>query len=253
MQGEWFETIFDERYPELFGPLEGNAEKEVEEILALLAVRSGSVVVDLGCGRGRHAIPLARKGCRVTGVDLSEKMLGLARARAHREGVSVEWVREDMRVFRRPGEFDLCLSLFTSFGYFRDEENQSVLDNVGASLKEGGTLLLDLRNAGKGLSRLENWDQTIEVPSGKLRMSMRFNRRTMRAMAEHVLIRQDGIRISSTFDVRVYSVDELETMLAHAGMRVKNIFGSLSEDPFTDESGRMVVVSVREQEASSRR
>ena len=253
MQGEWFETIFDERYPELFGPLEGNAEKEVEEILALLAVRPGSVVEDLGCGRGRHAIPLARKGYRVTGVDLSEKMLGIARARADREGVSVEWVREDMRVFRRPGAFDLCLSLFTSFGYFRDEENQKVLDNVGASLKEGGTLLLDLRNAGKGLARLENWDQTIEVPSGKLRMSMRFNRRTMRAMAEHVLIRQDGIRISSTFDVRVYSVDELETMLAHAGMRVKNIFGSLLEDPFTEESGRMVVVSVKEQEASSRR
>ena len=246
MQGEWFETIFDERYPELFGPLEGNAEKEAEEILSLLAVRPGSVVVDLGCGRGRHAIPLARKGCRVTGVDLSEKMLGIARTRAHREGVSVEWVREDMRVFRRPGAFDLCLSLFTSFGYFRDEENQLVLDNVGASLKEGGTLLLDLRNAGKGLSRLENWDQTIEVPSGRLRMSMRFDRRTMRAMAEHVLTRQDGIRISSTFDVRVYSVDELETMLAHAGMRVKSIFGSLSEDSFTDESGRMVVVSVKE-------
>ncbi len=246
MPGAWFETIFDERYPELFGPLEGNAEKEVEEILRLLAVRPRSAVEDLGCGRGRHAIPLARRGHRVTGVDLSEKMLGIARARARKEGVSVEWVREDMRVFRRPGAFDLCLSLFTSFGYFQDEENQMVLDNVGASLKEGGGLLLDLRNAGKGLSRLENWDQTIEVPSGRLRMSMRFDRRTMRAMAEHVLTRQDGIRISSTFDVRVYSVDELETMLAHAGMRVKNIFGSLSEDSFTDESGRMVVVSVKE-------
>ena len=57
MHGEWFETIFDERYPELFGPLEGNAEKEVEEILALLAVRPGSVVVDLGCGRGRRRPP----------------------------------------------------------------------------------------------------------------------------------------------------------------------------------------------------
>ncbi len=246
MPGEWFETIFDERYPELFGPLEGNAEREVEEIIALLSLRPGSAVEDLGCGRGRHAIPLARKGHRVTGVDLSEKMLGIARARAEREGVSVEWVREDMRVFRRPGGFDLCLSLFTSFGFFRDEENQMVLDNVGASLKEGGTLLLDLRNAGKGLSRLENWEQTIEVPAGRLLMTMRFNPGTMRATTEHILTRQDGIRISSTFDVRVYSVEELESMLARAGMRVKNIFGSLSEDPFTDESGRMVVVSVRE-------
>ena len=246
MPGAWFETIFDERYPELFGPLEGNAEKEVEEILGLLAVPPGSAVEDLGCGRGRHSIPLARRGYVVTGVDLSDKMLGIARSRALREGVSVEWLREDMRVFRRPGAFDLCLSLFTSFGFFNDLENQRVLDNVGVSLKEGGILLLDLRNAGKGLSRLEDWDQTIEVPSGKLWMSIRFNRRTMRATAEHVLNRQDGIRISSTFDVRVYSMDELGMMLGKAGMRVKNFFGSLSGDPFTDESGRMVIVSVNE-------
>jgi SAM-dependent methyltransferase len=245
MPGAWFETIFDERYPELFGPLEGNAEKEVEEILGLLAVPPGSAVEDLGCGRGRHSIPLARRGYVVTGVDLSDKMLHIARARALREGVSVEWLREDMRVFRRPGAFDLCLSLFTSFGFFNDRENQRVLDNVGVSLKEGGTLLLDLRNAGKGLSRLEDWDQTIEVPSGTLWMSVRFNRRTMRATAEHVLTRQDGIRISSAFDVRVYSMDELGMMLGKAGMRMKDFFGSLSGDPFTDESGRMVIVSVK--------
>ena len=246
MPGAWFETIFDERYPELFGPLEGNAEREVEEILGLLAVPPGSAVEDLGCGRGRHSIPLARRGYVVTGVDLSDKMLHIARARALREGVSVEWLREDMRVFRRPGAFDLCLSLFTSFGFFNDRENQRVLDNVGVNLKEGGILLLDLRNAGKGLSRLEDWDQTIEVPSGTLWMSVRFNRRTMRATAEHVLNRQDGIRISSAFDVRVYSMDELGMMLGKAGMRVKNFFGSLSGDPFTDESGRMVIVSSKE-------
>jgi SAM-dependent methyltransferase len=246
MPGTWFETIFDERYPELFGPLEGNSEKEVEEIIGLLALHPGSTVEDLGCGRGRHAIPLARRGFAVTGVDLSEKMLGIARARARKEGVVVEWVREDMRVFRRPGAFDVCLSLFTSFGYFNDMENQKVLDNVGMSLREGGTLLLDLRNAEKGLSRLEDGDQTIEVPSGKLRMSIRFNHSTMRATAEHILVRQDGIRISSTFDVRVYSIGELEAMLGIAGMRVKDVFGSLSGVPCTDESGRMVIVSVKQ-------
>ena len=245
MSGAWFEAIFDERYPELFGPLEGNAEKEVEEILALLSLRPGSTVEDLGCGRGRHAIPIARQGYRVTGVDLSEKMLDLARTRARKEGVSVEWVREDMRVFRRPAAFDLCLSLFTSFGYFPDEENQVVLNNVGGSRREGGTLPLDLRNAGTGVSRLENWAQTITVPSGMLRMSIRFDRRTMRATAEHMLTRQDGIRISSTFDVRVYSMEELETMLRNAGLRVRNFYGSLTGDPFTDDSSRMVVVSVK--------
>lgn len=243
MPGAWFETIFDERYPELFGPLEGDAEQEVDEILALLSPRPGSAVEDLGCGRGRHAIPLARKGYAVTGVDLSEKMLRIARERARKEGTSVEWVREDMRTFCRPRTFDLCLSLFTSFGFFGDDENRKVLSNMAQSLKKGGMLLLDLRNAGKGLTRLEDWDETRDVPAGRLRMSMRFNRRTRRAHAEHVLTRGDGIRISSTFDVRIYSKGELGAMLREAGMGKGEFFGSLDGTPFRDDSARMVVVS----------
>lgn len=77
-------------------------------------------------------------------------------------------------------------------------------------------------------------------------MAIRFNPRTRRATAKHVLTRTDGIRISSTFDVRLYSDQELEAMLRNAGMRVRNFFGSLSGDPFTGESDRMVVVSVKE-------
>ncbi len=250
MKGEkvarpWFETIFDERYPELFAPLEGNAEEEVEEIARLLALPQGAAVEDLGCGRGRHAIPLARRGYAVTGVDLSDKMLRLARTRSERDGVRVEWVRDDMRAFCRPGAFDACLSLFTSFGFFSDKENQKVLDNVGRSLKAGGRLLLDLRNAGKGLSRLDDLDETREIPSGTLKMSMRYDHASRRARAEHVLTRRDGIRISSAFDVRIYSGEELSGMIRDAGMRVTDIFGSLSGAPFDDASTRMVLVAVR--------
>ena len=241
----WFETIFDERYPELFAPLEGNAEEEVEEIARLLALPQGAAVEDLGCGRGRHAIPLARRGYAVTGVDLSDKMLRLAKTRSEKGGVQVEWVREDMRTFCRPGAFDACLSLFTSFGFFSDKENQKVLDNIGQSLKPGGRLLLDLRNAGKGLSRLDDLDETREIASGTLKMSMRYDHASRRARAEHVLTRRDGIRISSAFDVRIYSTEELSEMIGNAGMRVTDIFGSLSGAPFDDASTRMVLVALR--------
>lgn len=245
MTRPWFETIFDERYPDLFEHLEGDAEEEVEGILALLSLPPGSAVEDLGCGRGRHAIPLARKGYRMTGVDISEYMLRKARTSAEREGVEIEWVQEDMRIFRRDDAFDLVLSLFTSFGFFSDAENQAVLDNIGKSLKKGGMLLLDLRNAGKGLSRLEDQDKTIDVPSGRLRMSVHFDMRTMRAKAEHTLDRADGIRISSGFDVRIYSMEELMAMLGKAGMRVKDFYGSLTGDPFDDRSTRLVTLATK--------
>lgn len=239
----WFEPIFDKRYPELFGPIEGDAGQEVQEILGLLSPPAGASVVDLACGRGRHAIPLAHAGFRVTGVDYSEKMLLMGKSKAEREGVSVEWVREDMRTFRRPGSYDLFLSLFTSFGFFSDMENQRVLENIGASLKKSGTLLLDLRNASKGFARPEDSEKTLPVSSGLLRMSVRYDREMGRARAEHVLTRRDGIRISSVFDVRIYTKEELGIMLRNAGMRVRGFFGSLAGAPLTRISERMVVVA----------
>jgi SAM-dependent methyltransferase len=241
----WYETIFDERYPDLFEPLEQDPEEEVSQMVGLLALLPGASLVDLGCGRGRHAIPLSLRGFRVTGVDLSEKMLGLARQRADREGASVKWVREDMRTFVRPGAFDAVLSLFTSFGYFCDEENQGVLVNVARSLKESGVFLLDLRNARKGLSGEEDMEKTMTVPSGKLTLRVRFDRTTRRARAEHTLTRPDGIRISSAFDVRIYSEEELTKMLRRAGMRVSAVHGSLDGAPFTSGAERMVVIARR--------
>src|SRR5512134_134703 len=246
MKRPWYETIFDERYPELFGPLEQDPEEEVAQIIGLIPIPPGSAVADLGCGRGRHAIPLSRRGYRVTGVDLSEKMLRVARERAEREGAPVEWVREDMREFVRPAAFDVFLSLFSSFGYFGDEENQKVLDNVGRSLKRGGVLLLDLRNARKGLAGEEGMETTVKVPSGRLCMRVRFDRATGRARAEHELVRPDGIRISSAFDVRIYSEGELARMIGKTGMRVVAVHGSLDGAPFGAGADRMVVIGRRE-------
>ncbi len=245
MSRPWYETIFDERYPELFGPLERDPEEEVARIVDLLPISAGASVMDLGCGRGRHAIPLSRRGFRVTGVDLSENMLRLAREHASREKVAVEWVREDMRVFTRPGSFDACLSLFTSFGYFDDRENQQVLVNVALSLKPDGTLLLDLRNAQKGLAGEEDMETTVTVPAGQLRLRVRFDRGTRRANAKHELSRPDGIRIASSFDVRIYSEEELSAMIGRAGMRIRAVHGSLEGGPFTPGAERMVVIAVK--------
>ncbi|HLN91090.1 MAG TPA: hypothetical protein VK429_04450, partial [Patescibacteria group bacterium] len=141
--------------------------------------------------------------------------------------------------------FDACLSLFTSFGYFCDEENQRVIANVARSLKENGAFLLDLRNAQKGLSGDEDMEKTMAVPSGVLSMRVRFDRTTRRARAEHTLLRSDGIRISSAFDVRIYSEEELTDMLCRAGMRVAAVLGSLDGAPFTSGAERMVVIARR--------
>ena len=85
----------------------------------------------------------------------------------------------------------------------------------------------------------------MTVPSGHLRLCVRFDRVTGRARAEHELTRPDGIRISSAFDVRIYSREELSAMLARAGMAVVAVHGSLDGAPFTAGAERMVVIARR--------
>src|SRR5512138_1360083 len=116
----------------------------VSGIEALAGLKPGARVLDACCGPGRHSLELARRGYRVTGLDLTESYLEAARETASAEGLSIEFLRGDVRAFRRPGAFALCLNLFTSFGYFKSrEEDIGTLRNFRASLAPGGALVLE--------------------------------------------------------------------------------------------------------------
>src|SRR2546422_3084716 len=144
---EWFtdESFWRELYPFMFPDTAFTvAEEQVDRALALTGVQAGAVL-DLCCGPGRHAIPLAKRGFTVTGVDRTSFLLEKARARAATARVSVEFLLEDMRRFRRPESFDLAVNMFTSFGYFEDKAHDlEVLRHVHESLKAGGVFLLDM-------------------------------------------------------------------------------------------------------------
>lgn len=100
---------------------------------------SGGRVLDLGCGPGRHAVPLALKALNVTAVDASPFLLGKAQEHATRSNVEIDFVQADMRAFRRPDEFDLAVSMFSSFGYFADRsDDRQVVANLHNSLRSGG-------------------------------------------------------------------------------------------------------------------
>src|SRR5262245_66156251 len=85
--------------------------REAEQILALVHPPQGAAVLDLCCGPGRHALEFARRGFQVTGVDRTAHDLATARAAATRQGLTLQFVQEDMRSFQRPATFDLALTL----------------------------------------------------------------------------------------------------------------------------------------------
>ncbi len=102
--GDWFESdaFWTRLFPIMFPDAQFTAAAEnVSKIVALSGISDGSVL-DLACGPGRYAVPFAKAGFQVTGVDRTRFLLDKARERATREGATIEWIEQDMREFCRP-------------------------------------------------------------------------------------------------------------------------------------------------------
>lgn len=137
---DWFaaEAFWAAVYPfEFPDPVVDAGMAQVDRPIGLAGGRAGDTL-DLGCGPGRHTVPLARRGFRVTAVDLWAFDLARARERVVAAGVD-ELVQANTRAFARPEAFDLALGLFTTLGYFEDaRDDLRVLQNVHHSLRPGG-------------------------------------------------------------------------------------------------------------------
>jgi len=132
-----------------------NTWKEVDFLLEELSLPPGGAILDVGCGTGRHAVQLAKRGFAVTGLDLSEQMLAQAAAAAKAQDVRVEWVHADATRFSLPKKYDaaicLCEGSFGLLGQGDDpiEQPLSILANISRSLKPGAKALLTVLNVGR--------------------------------------------------------------------------------------------------------
>jgi SAM-dependent methyltransferase len=217
----------------------------VDSILALAGATTGPVL-DLCCGPGRHSLALAERGFRVTGVDASGYLLERAAANGAERGLAVEWVRQDMREFARPGAFTLALNLFSSFGYFEDAEaDLRVLRNVHASLRPGGALVIDTMSK-EILARIFlPFGRAEQRPDGTLVAVRAAVRNEWTAVtAWHTVIR-DGR--ASTFELRhsIYSAAELKALLRDAGFTEVRCYGSAAGAEYGVSAARLVVVARR--------
>jgi SAM-dependent methyltransferase len=242
---DWFadEAFWGEVYAfEFPGPVIDAGVAQVDKAIALSGV-SGSAALDLGCGPGRHAIPLARRGFRVTAVDLSPFHLAKARERAEAAQAAVEFVQADMRTFVRPDAFDLALSLFTSFGYFEDPaDDLRVLRHVRESLRPGGVLVMDVASKER-LARVLHPTLSQRAADGALLVQRhQIVDDWTRVRNEWTVIR-DGHARTFEFLLRIYSGQELKTLLAAAGFATITLHGALDGRPYDLEAERLIAVA----------
>ena len=219
-------------------------EVQVEKAVALSGVEGGAAL-DLGCGPGRHAIALAKRGFSVTAVDLSPFHLARARERAAVASVSIEFVESDMRSFVRPGAFNLALSLFTSFGYFEDRQDDLlVLRNIHDSLKPGGRLVMDVMGKER-IARVLEPTTSQKAPGGALLVRRHEIVDDWTRIRNEWIVVKDGRARVFEFMVRVYAGQELKGLLGTAGFVEVRLHGGLDGRPYGFDAERLVAVAVK--------
>jgi len=204
------------------------AEGDVAAIVSGLDLPPGYAVLDLGCGPGAHAIAFAARGCEVTGVDRSRRLLDRAWAAAGARGVHVEWVEADMRAFRRPAAYDLVCSLYTSFGYFSDEEDRVVLAHVHAGLRPGGAFVLDV--TGRDAAVRGHLEPRAVKAGGVSYTEQRHLEENARVLVSTWTVVRGRRTQEFQARVRLYSAPELRDLLQSAGFAEVALFGSLTLD-----------------------
>lgn len=240
----WWDVYFDELYLRMFETILGpeRTAQEVAGVLTLLDLQPGARILDLCCGQGRHAVPLAQAGYRVTGLDRSAYLLRHAQQDAEQARAGVHWVQGDMRWLPWREQFDACLNLFTAFGYFDDEQdNQQVLHQVCSVLKPGGMFLMDMSNRDYYLLRL--WPRAWRRQDEAIILEETdFDPITGRFTTTFTWL-DSGRRESLTHSVRHYTVPELSAMLETAGLVLRAVYGDFDGSEFDIYTARMITVA----------
>ncbi len=210
-------------------------------------------ILDVGCGTGRHAIELTRRGYQVTGIDLSEAQLRRAREKADQENLTVRFLRHDARNLPFEEEFDAAIMLCE--GGFplmeTDEMNYQILENVAGSLKKEAVFILTTLNALYPLSRpLNEFYDGVKAEGVASYESQSFDVMTLRDFNLTSYTDDDGVSHQIHSNERYYMPSEMTWLLGRLGFDRVEIFGARigaysREDRLSREDFEMLVVARR--------
>jgi SAM-dependent methyltransferase len=241
----WWEELFNDDFIRTMAKIsDAQIAKEVDFIEESLAVAKGAMLLDLGCGTGRHAIELTRRGYKVVGFDLSLPMLAKAAEEAQERSQKLNFVQGDMREMTFEDTFDGIYCWNTSFGFFEEDKNAQVVQRVHKALKKGGQFMLEVGNRDFMIRQAPSlaW---FEGDGCICMDEMSIDWITSRMKVKRTMMMDDGRTKEIDYSVRIYSLHELGKVLHDAGFRVVEVSGRTGTPGvyFGNESPRTMILA----------
>ena len=208
-------------------------EKTNKIIKKLLSQHNVKTVLDFSCGTGSQVFFLNKFGYKITGVDFSPSLLKIARKKALRENLSINFIDGDMRKLE-VGKFDAVITIFNSIGHLSKIDFNKTLKNIYKNLHDGGFYLFDIFNLeAMTVNTINNLDMDYKKT---------VNNKTLHHIQHSVINRDKGQitsydnyiidkvgggvkKINNKFTLQIYKAKELQLMLAENGFKTLKQYG----------------------------
>lgn len=254
--GNWYETFFHgvtlDLWRRAIPPEQTNAESDF--LLEQLNCAPGAQVLDVPCGNGRLSFELAKRGLRVTGVDISEEFIDEARARSSRsddpstntDGTNLlaplDFILGDMRQIKGASIYDGAYCFGNSFAFLGHDETEKFLQAISRTLKPRARFIVETGMAAESVLPDFEEQSCHELGDLSLTINERYVAEESCIDSEYIFER-DGKKETRVAREWIYTVAETRRMLSGAGFEVLNLYGTLQRGPYRLGSRELFIVS----------
>ena len=241
---EWFEQWFDSRYYHLLYQHRNDDEAcaFVDTLVRKLQLAPNASILELACGKGRHARAFAKNNLDVTGLDLSPQSISHA---AEFESDKLHFYVHDMRHFFRSNYFDVVTNLFTSFGYFRSEHDHVLAArSIVSALKPNGQFVIDFVNRSYARRNIERHPHEV-IHHGAVTFTIQRSY-TQEKLLKEIRIDDNGETQTFKEEVNSFSLKKMKSLFVNAGLTFTASYGDYALSDYNEEeSPRMILFFIK--------
>ena len=252
----WYENFFHGLALDLWRKAISSEQtkSEADFLVKVLQCEKGEHLLDVPCGNGRLSLELARRGYRVTGVDIAEEFIEEARASsvssppAHAGGTDsiaqADFIRGDMSRVEGEAIYDGAYCFGNSFGFLKYGDMESFLSGVARALKPGARFIVETGMAAESVLQKFEPLTVHQIDDISITIKERYLAEESCIDTEYIF-EQNGKIESGNAKHWIYTVAEIRRMLGHAGFEILNLYGSLKFEPYTLGAQELFVIAER--------
>jgi 2-polyprenyl-3-methyl-5-hydroxy-6-metoxy-1,4-benzoquinol methylase len=241
------DAFFQGRYKEVWRQIipAGLTEAETDLIEDVAALKPGAAVLDIMCGYGRHSLELAKRGYKVTALDIEADYISEINARAKEAGVSIQTIQGSVMKDLPVGNFDAVICMGNSFAFFPEEDVKTLLARLASILKPGGTLVINSWMIAEIAIRHFKEKEWHEMNGFRYLIANQYFTDPSRIESLHIILDREGKREEIKGVDYIFTIRELSGLLSSGGYTPPVVYSTPRKRPFQLGDGKAYLVSKR--------